>query len=111
MTTVANRQAQLEKALQGMVAILVKEYQPEKIILFGSLATGEVREGSDVDLVIIKDTPKRPIDRQVEVYGLIKPDIGLDLFIYTPKEFRYLESIGYSLTREIADKGKVLYEA
>jgi len=94
-----------------MVALLVKEYLPEKIILFGSFASGTVHEGSDLDLVIIKETPRRPIDRQVEVYGLVKPEVGIDLFIYTPQEFKYLESIGFSLVKEIVAKGKVLYEA
>lgn len=111
MTTVAERTDRLERALDRMVAVLVKEYRPEKIILFGSFVSGLVHEGSDLDLVIIKETPKRPIDRQVEVYGLVKPEVGIDLFIYTPKEFRDLESMGFSLVREMVTNGKVLYEA
>ncbi len=111
MTTIAERADHLEKALDRMVAVLVKEYRPEKIILFGSFASGMVHEGSDLDLLIIKETTKRPIDRQVEVYGLVKPEIGIDLFIYTPQEFRYLESIGFSLVKEMVANGKVLYEA
>ncbi len=94
-----------------MVAVLVKEYKPQRIILFGSLARGEVTEASDLDLVIIKDTAKRPIDRQVEVYGLIKPEVGIDLFIYTPHEYEYLKEIGFSLTKQILTTGKILYEA
>jgi predicted nucleotidyltransferase len=111
MTTIAERTDCLEKALDRMVAVLVKAYRPEKIILFGSFASGLVHEGSDLDLVIIKETPKRPIDRQVEVYGLVKPEVGLDLFVYTPQEFRDLESMGFSLVREMVTNGKVLYEA
>lgn len=94
-----------------MVTVLVKEYRPEKIILFGSFASGMVHEGSDLDLVIIKETSKRPIDRQVEVYGLVRPEVGIDLFIYTPQEFRDLKSMGFSLVREMVANGKVLYEA
>lgn len=111
MTTVAERAACLGKALDRIVAVLVKEYRPERIILFGSAASGMVHEGSDLDLVIIKETSKRPIDRQVEVYRLVKPEVGIDLFIYTPQEFKYLESIGFSLVKEIVANGKVLYEA
>ena len=111
MTTIAERTGRLEKALDRMVALLVEEYRPEKIILFGSFASGVVHEGSDLDLLIIKETTKRSIDRQVEVYGLVKPEIGIDLFIYTPQEFRYLESIGFSLVKEMVANGKVLYEA
>lgn len=111
MTTVAERTDRLGKVLDRMVAVLVKEYRPEKIILFGSFASGVMHEGSDLDLVIIKDTSRRPIDRQVEVYGLVKPEVGVDLFIYTPQEFRDLESMGFSLVKEMVAKGKVLYEA
>ncbi len=111
MTTVAERTDRLGKALDRIVALLVKEYRPEKITLFGSFASGMVHEGSDLDLVIIKETSKRPIDRQVEVYGLVKPEVGIDLFIYTPQEFRYLESIGFSLVKKIVANGKVLYAA
>jgi len=111
MTTVAERRDRLRKALDRIVALLIREYRPEKIILFGSFASGMVHEGSDLDLVIIKETVKRPIDRQVEVYGLVKPEVGIDLFIYTPQEFRDLESMGFSLVKEVVAKGKILYEA
>lgn len=53
----------LSEALERIVHTLVTEYQPEKIILFGSMATGDVGEWSDIDLAIIKDTPKRFIER------------------------------------------------
>lgn len=111
MTTVAERTDRLQRALDRIVAVLVKEYTPEKIILFGSFATGLVHEGSDLDLVIIKETSKRPIDRQVEVYGLVKPEVGIDLFIYTPQELKDLQSVDFSLVKEIVAKGKVLYES
>lgn len=111
MTTVGERADLLAKALDRIVAILIAEYHPEKIILFGSFASGRTHEGSDLDLVIIKDTAQRPIDRQVEVYGLVKPEVGIDLFIYTPQEFKDLETMGYSLVKEIVTQGKVLYEA
>jgi predicted nucleotidyltransferase len=111
MATITERRELLERSLERMVTVLVKEYRPKKIILFGSLATGDVHEGSDLDLVIIKETSKRPIDRQVEVCGLVQPEVGVDLFIYTPQEFEYLQSIGFALMKEILTKGKILYEA
>lgn len=111
MATIAERKELLEKSLERIVAVLVKEYSPEKIILFGSLASGHVHEGSDLDLVIVKDTSQRPIDRQVEAYKLVKPEVGIDLFIYTAQEFEHLESIGFSLAKEIRANGKILYEA
>lgn len=52
MATIAERKDLPERSLERIVAVLVKEYGPEKIILFGSLASGYVHEGSDLDLVI-----------------------------------------------------------
>jgi predicted nucleotidyltransferase len=62
MTTVAERTDSLKRALDRMVTVLVKDYRPKKIILFGSFVSGLVHEGSDLDLVIIKETPKRQND-------------------------------------------------
>ena len=48
-----------EQKLKEITDKIVKEYQPEKIILFGSWAWGEPHEWSDVDLFIIKRSEKR----------------------------------------------------
>ena len=111
MATIAERKDVLERALERMIPVLIKEYRPEKIILFGSLASGDIHEGSDLDLLIIKNTPRRPIDRQVEIYSLVKPEVGIDVFVYTPQEFEYLKSIGFSLVKEVVKRGRILYEA
>lgn len=110
MVTIAERKDLLERTLERMIPVLIKDYRPDKIILFGSLASGDIHEGSDLDLLIIKETSKRPIERQVEVYRLVKPEVGMDVFVYTPKEFEYLKSIGFSLVKEIDKGGRVLYE-
>ncbi len=50
------RNARIEKALNEIVRRLVADYQPEKIILFGSYAYGEPHKDSDLDLWIVKET-------------------------------------------------------
>ncbi|MFZ4703922.1 MAG: nucleotidyltransferase domain-containing protein [Candidatus Methylumidiphilus sp.] len=40
-----------------MVDIIVREADPEQIILFGSRARGDARPDSDVDLLIIESEP------------------------------------------------------
>ena len=67
------REELLKEELTRIVKVLKDRYCPEKIILFGSLAEGKVHEWSDIDLIIIKETDKRPIDRCIEVARLIKP--------------------------------------
>ena len=52
-----------EESLKQIVDTIVDQYQPEKIMLFGSYAYGNPDSDSDIDLLIIKDTSERFIDR------------------------------------------------
>jgi predicted nucleotidyltransferase len=105
------RQMKLAKALEQILQILVTDYQPEKIILFGSLANTQVGEWSDLDLVIIKNTSKPFFQRLKEVALLCHPSVGVDFLVYTPDEFaQMLAENNPFILEEIVHKGKVLYE-
>jgi HEPN domain-containing protein/predicted nucleotidyltransferase len=98
------------KELSDISRRLIKEYDPEKIILFGSRAEGKDSEGSDIDLVIVKETDKRPLDRRIEVETLLADRaVPIDLIVYTPDEIRRLYSIGSPFVEEIVEKGRLLY--
>jgi HEPN domain-containing protein/predicted nucleotidyltransferase len=98
------------KELNDISRRLIKEYDPEKIILFGSRAEGKGSEGSDIDLVIVKETDKRPLDRRIEVETLLADRaVPIDLIVYTPDEIRHLYSIGSPFVEEIVEKGRLLY--
>ena len=107
-----DRQHQLASALEKILNVLVQEYNPLKIILFGSMAGGEIHEWSDIDLVIVKDTPKRFLARLKEVALLCRAPVGIDYLVYTPQEFDRLASDKDNpfFQREILEKGQVLYE-
>jgi predicted nucleotidyltransferase len=106
-----DRKAQLEQELKRVTEILVRDYSPERVILFGSLATGAVHEWSDIDLAIVKDTPRRFIDRIGDVLQLTHPQVGLNVVVYTPQEVDQMSaSDHYFWVDEIAKKGKVLYD-
>jgi predicted nucleotidyltransferase len=105
------RHAELSIALQAILDKLIHEYRSEKIILFGSLATGNVGEWSDIDLAIIKETPKPFVDRSVEAAVLCRAPVGVDYLVYTPKEFSQLiRDKNPFIVEEVVHKGKVLYE-
>ena len=98
------------KELNDISRRLIKEYDPEKIILFGSRAEGKDSEGSDIDLVIVKETDKRPLDRRIEVETLLADRaVPIDLIVYTPDEIRRLYSIGSPFVEEIVETGRLLY--
>jgi len=107
----AERKETLEKELERIVGILVREYEPEKIILFGSLATGEIYEWSDIDLLIVKKTRQKPLDRTARVMKILNyPRIAMDIFVYTSSEIEYLLKEGSPFMKEIFEEGKVLHE-
>jgi HEPN domain-containing protein/predicted nucleotidyltransferase len=96
--------------LDAIVDRIVTGYAPERIIVFGSHASGEAREGSDVDLLIVKETNQRPLERRLAVERLLADrGVPLDLFVYTPAEVRRLYAAGSPLIEEIVENGRVLY--
>ena len=90
---------------------IVREYQPEKIILFGSYAWGKPNADSDLDLFIIKDTKEHPFKRMEEVDRIFpRRKIALDFLIYTPEQVEKRKKMGDFFVLNILNKGKVLYE-
>ncbi len=108
--TLEERKRSLQDELQRIIEVIKTEYRPEKIVLFGSLAAGDVHEWSDIDLLIVKETPKRPIERTLELFRLIRPKVGVDLFIYTPEEYEVLLKEKFSFLMSILKTGKTVYE-
>jgi len=105
------RGLRLEQELNRMTEILIREYQPEKLILFGSVAQGEFHEWSDLDLVVIKQTDKPLLERIEEVLRLVRPKVGLDVLVYTPGELESLvDERRVFVLDEIIYKGAVAYE-
>ena len=97
-----------------MVEKIKNEYRPNSIILFGSYAYGTPDRDSDIDLLVIKETQDRPIDRRVHVAGIIsdpKQLIPLETIVLTPDEVAQRIAIGDQFIEEILEKGEALYEA
>lgn len=105
-----DRALMLREELERWVKLLKKEYDPDKVILFGSFAQNKVRKWSDIDLIIIKNTEKSFLDRLKEVLVLLRPSVGVDILVYTPEEFKYLSANRSFFKREINSKGKTIYE-
>ncbi len=98
------------KSLEEIVDRLVKGYDPDRIILFGSHADGTEDDESDFDLLVVKDTPQRPLERRMAVERLVADrGVPLDLLVYTPEEVLNLYAAGSTLIQEMAEKGRVLY--
>ncbi|HBH13782.1 MAG TPA: nucleotidyltransferase domain-containing protein [Clostridiales bacterium] len=97
--------------ISEIVNKIVSGYNPEKIILFGSYATGNPNEDSDLDLFVIKDTdlprPQRTVQVRKMIYGSMIP---IDLIVYTPKEIDESKDNKFGFVYEVLNTGKILYE-
>ncbi|MEK6675863.1 MAG: nucleotidyltransferase domain-containing protein [Planctomycetota bacterium] len=89
---------------------IVREFHPERIILFGSHAYGTPKEYSDVDLLVIMPFEGRGFDKAMEILKRIDPRIPLDLLVRRPDDTARRYAQFDPLIREALDSGKVLYE-
>ncbi len=80
-----------------------------RVILFGSLARDDVALTSDLDLLIVWDSPLDIVSRTVDLYRRLGPRQPVDLLVYTPEEM--LTMADRPFVRRILQEGKVLYEA
>jgi predicted nucleotidyltransferase len=101
-----------EKAIQDVVRQIVEKFHPQKIILFGSYARGKPRPESDVDLLVVMDTPLKETRQALMIDKSLERDLfGLDLIVRTPKNLKERVELGDSFLKEIVTQGKVLYES
>ena len=96
--------------VEAVLQRLIDAYDPERVILFGSHATGAAERESDIDLLIVKETDRRPTDRRIEVERLLSDRrIPLDILVYTPQELRDLYAAGSPFVEDVIETGRVLY--
>lgn len=104
------RQQLLKRELQRMLPRIIKHYQPEKVILFGSLASGRIHAASDIDLLIVKSTKHNKLQRIAEIQRIANPEVAFEPMILTPEELRFRLRWGDAFIQEVLKQGKVLYE-
>ena len=91
---------------------IVRNFKPQKIILFGSYANGTPTEESDLDLLVIKDSdsPSRLQNRKIRRI-LSDLRIPIDVVVKTPEEFRTYRDIIGTIIYPANKFGKVIYES
>ena len=90
---------------------IAKQFQPNKIILFGSYARGKPRPESDVDLLVVMNTKLKESQQSLEIRRSLNILFGLDLIVRTPKRLSQRLRMGDSFLEDVLKEGKVLYES
>jgi predicted nucleotidyltransferase len=96
--------------VERVVKVIAEAIHPQKIILFGSRATGKARPDSDLDLVIVYDGEKSKRQVKLDIHRLLEPaSLPIDLFVLTPEEMLRQRHVANTLAREIAESGVTVY--
>ena len=85
-----------------------------KAILFGSFANRTNTSKSDLDVVFIKNTDQRFLDRMDLPMKLLSEKISpmaLDVLVYTAKEYNKMIDDGNKFIAGIIKNGKIIYES
>ncbi len=98
------------RAIRAVVKRIARQFDPDKIILFGSYAGGQPRPESDVDLLVILQSDLRRDKRQEAISMALRPRyFPMDILAYTPAEARACAADPDSFFSHILETGRVLY--
>jgi len=97
--------------IQAFSQQIAEKFQPERIILFGSYASGKPTEDSDVDLLVILPFEELPVQKAIAIRQQLKAPFPLDLMARTPQQIQQRLEMGDFFIQDIMKNGRVLYEA
>jgi predicted nucleotidyltransferase len=99
-------------SLREIVRRVVEVAQPQRIILFGSAARGEMGPHSDFDLLVIKGGPvhRRRLAQQIR-RRLCGVGHAVDLIVATPEDIARYGQSPYLIYRSALREGKALYDS
>jgi len=98
----------LEK-IKTYVQEIVKKLNPYLVILFGSFATNNINEGSDVDILVVADFQESFLDRIAKLMDLNRLGLPIEPVGYTLEEFMDMKRKRNAFILEVTEKGKVMY--
>lgn len=104
-----HRETALRPVLREVVARIIRAAAPEQIVLFGSAARGEFRQGSDIDLLVVKRGARRRKVTGAIYQALIGVGHPVDVVVATPEDLaRYRDSAATVIGPALRE-GKVVY--
>ena len=101
----------IERTITAMAKRIVKRFSPEKVILFGSHASGNAGPDSDVDLLVVMPYKGSKVDQEIEIRRALREyHVPKDVIVTTPEAFEWRKSVPGTIERPAARRGRVLYE-
>ena len=98
------------KIVKRFINLIIKKFNPKKIIIFGSFARGDYHKESDLDLVIVGEFKERFIDRIGKIIELNDSDLEIEAMVYTEEEFQKMIQEKRPFIEQVLEEGIVVYE-
>lgn len=109
--------APTENDIQRVVDMVVNAVQPVRIVLFGSAARGELRDGSDLDVMVVMpesvDTLRvaQKLHRSMFEIPDVARRVSVDFVVTTPSRYDRGQHSSASVFGDVARDGRELYAA
>lgn len=101
-----------EIVLKEIVDRVLGVTRPERIILFGSAATGTMTKDSDIDLIVLEERPENPRAESVKLHrALSRIGYPVDVIVMSTERFEESKGVIGGLAYPANKYGKVIYEA
>ena len=98
-------------AIRRFARQLGERFHPDRIILFGSYASGAASPDSDVDLLVVLPHDDKGWRVATQMRQRVRPSFPMDLIVRTPQQIRDRLALDDPFVREVIERGHVLYEA
>lgn len=116
MATVSLKQQKIgeliaPETIEGVTKAIADHFHPEKIILFGSYASGTPTPDSDLDLLVVMDSDQPRNKRSVPIRLMFSPvPCPMDILVYTPDEIKKWNGVTNHIVTEAYLDGRVVYD-
>ncbi len=98
------------RTIRALAKHIAEKFEPEEIILFGSYAYGKPQPSSDVDLLVVMETPKGELKTSLEILqSLPRITFSIDILARSRSAIKKRRELGDRFMKEITEKGKILY--
>ena len=101
-----------DSLVREIVRRLLGVTRPDRIILFGSAAIGQMTRDSDIDLLVVASAPSNTLDERVRLYKALRGlGFPFDVFIIGTERFEETKNIFGGIAYPANKYGRVIYEA
>lgn len=105
------REHQVDRAVAALARRIVSRFSPEKVILFGSHATGRAGPDSDVDLLVVMPVTATKAVHELQIRDALRSyRIPKDIVVTTPDAFEWRKAVPGTVERSAVRDGRILYE-